>query len=107
MSAACFKINLPTLVDPVIEIFFIISDFINSSEMPAGSPDNKLTTPGGTPASLQISTISITLPGVITSGLTITEHPAAKAVEIFLEARITGKFHGTKAATTPTGWYIT
>ena len=51
----------------------------------------------------QISIISITLPGVITSGLTITEHPAAKAVEIFLEARITGKFHGTKAATTPTG----
>ena len=54
-----------------------------------------------------ISTISITLPGVITSGLTITEQPAAKAVEIFLDARITGKFHGTKAATTPTGWYIT
>ena len=27
----------------------------------------------------------------------------AKAVEIFLEARITGKFQGTKAATTPTG----
>ena len=57
----------------------------------------------GEVSSTQISTISITLPGVITSGLTITEHPAAKAVEIFLEARITGKFHGTKAATTPTG----
>ena len=41
--------------------------------------------------------------GVITSGLTITEHPAAKAVEIFLDAKITGKFHGIKAATTPTG----
>ena len=39
--------------------------------------------------------------------MTITEQPAAKAVEIFLEARITGKFQGTKAATTPTGWYIT
>ena len=45
----------------------------------------------------------MTLPGVITSGLTITEHPAAKAVEIFLEAKIIGKFHGTNAATTPTG----
>ena len=42
------------------------------------------------------------LPGVITSGLTITEQPAANAVN-FLDARITGKFHGTKAATTPTG----
>ena len=50
-----------------------------------------------------MSTISITLPGVITSGLTITEQPAANAVEIFLDAKITGKFHGTKAATTPTG----
>ena len=47
--------------------------------------------------------ISITLPGVITSGLQITEHPAANAVEIFLAAKITGKFQGTKAATTPTG----
>ena len=91
-------------MDPVIEIFFTIFDLISSSEIPAGSPDNKLTTPGGTPASLHISTISITLPGVITSGLTITEQPAARAVEIFLDAKITGKFHGTRAATTPTGW---
>ena len=45
----------------------------------------------------------MTVPGVITSGLQITEHPAAKAVEIFLEAKTRGKFHGDKAATTPTG----
>ena len=76
---------------------------INSDEIFAGSPDNKFTTPGGTPASLQISTISITHPGVITSGFTITEQPAAKAVEIFLEAKIIGKFQGIRAATTPTG----
>ena len=94
-------------MDPVIEIFFIISDFISSSDILAGSPDNKFTTPGGTPASLQISTISITLPGVMTSGFTITEQPAANAVEIFLDASTTGKFQGTKAATTPIGWYIT
>ena len=50
-----------------------------------------------------MSTNSITEPGVITSGLTITEQPADSAVEIFLEARVIGKFHGTKAATTPTG----
>ena len=78
-------------------------DFINSEEISAGSPDSKLITPGGTPASLQISTSSITLPGVITSGLTITEHPAANAVEIFLEANTAGKFQGIRAATTPTG----
>ena len=51
-----------------------------------------------------MSIISITHPGVITSGLQITEHPAARAVEIFLEAKTIGKFHGTNAATTPTGW---
>ena len=86
-----------------MEIFFTISDFINCSAIAGGSPDNKFTTPAGTPASLQISTNSITVPGVITSGLHITEHPAAKAVEIFLEAKTRGKFQGTRAATTPTG----
>ncbi len=47
--------------------------------------------------------ISITQPGAITSGLQITEQPAAMAVEIFLDAKIIGKFQGTNAATTPTG----
>ena len=39
----------------------------------------------------------------MTSGLQITEQPAANAVEIFLEAKTSGKFQGDKAATTPTG----
>ena len=39
----------------------------------------------------------------MTSGLQMTEHPAARAVEIFLAAKISGKFHGDSAATTPTG----
>src|SRR5210317_18509 len=103
-SAACFKINFPTLVEPVIEIFLIISDEINCSAILGGSPDNRFTTPAGTPHSLQISTNSITVPGVIVSGLIITEQPAAKDVEIFLEDKTNGKFHGVKAATTPTGW---
>ena len=102
-SAACLKIILPTLVDPVKEIFFTMSEEINWDAIEGGSPDNKFTTPGGTPHWLIISTNSITVPGVIISGLQITEHPAAKAVEIFLEAKIRGKFHGDKAATTPTG----
>ena len=44
------------------------------------------------------------MPGVIVSGLIITEQPAARAVEIFLAAKIRGKFQGDNAATTPTGW---
>ena len=86
-----------------METFLIISDSSNSFDISAGSPDNKFTTPSGTPASLQIFTSSITAPGVITSGLQITEQPAASAVEIFLDAKTIGKFHGTSAATTPTG----
>ena len=46
----------------------------------------------------------MTTPGVITSGFIITEHPAAKAVEIFRADKTAGKFHGDNAATTPTGW---
>ena len=82
----------------------MVSEEINSDAIAAGSPDNKFITPGGTPASLQMSISSMTLPGVITSGLTMTEHPAASAVEILREANIIGKFQGIKAATTPTGW---
>ena len=104
MSAACLRTILPTLVDPVIETFFTISDEINCSDTFAGSPDNTFMAPSGKPALFIISTKDITLPGVITSGLHITEHPAAKAVEIFLDANIHGKFQATSAATTPTGW---
>ena len=71
--------------------------------MPAGSPESILTAPSGSPASLIISIKTITDPGVITSGLQTIEHPAPRAVDIFLEAKIHGKFHGTKPATTPTG----
>ena len=35
----------------------------------------------------------------------MTEHPAAKAVEIFLDDKTKGKFQGDNAATTPTVWY--
>ena len=69
----------------------------------AGSPESKFTAPGGTPQSLIISTTSITVPGVITSGLQITEQPAARAAETFLAVKTNGKFHGDNAATTPTG----
>ena len=68
-----------------------------------GSPDKRFTAPGGTPAFSTNIYNSITTPGVIVSGLIITEQPAARAVEIFLAAKINGKFQGDNAATTPTG----
>ena len=55
----------------------------------AGSPESKFTAPGGIPQSLIISTISITVPGVITSGLQITEQPAARAqLRLFLQLKL-------------------
>ena len=87
----------------MIETFLTISEEISCSETFAGSPDNKLIAPSGKPALLIISTNDITLPGVMVSGLHMTEQPAAKAVEIFLDANMQGKFQGTKAATTPIG----
>ena len=89
-----------------MDIFFTISDEISWAAIDDGSPDRRLTTPAGIPASRTISTNCITDPGVTTSGLQITEQPAANAVEIFLAAKIVGKFHGVKAATTPTGSYL-
>ena len=65
MSAACLRINLPTLEEPVIEIFLTMSEAINCCAILGGSPDSKLITPGGTPHSLHISTSSITTPGVV------------------------------------------
>jgi len=77
-------------VEPVIETFLTISDEINWVAIDGGSPESKFTVPGGTPQLLITSTSSITVPGVITSGLQITEHPAASAAEIFLAAKIKG-----------------
>ncbi len=37
-------------MDPVIEIFYIISEEINLEEIEDVSPESKLVTPGGTPA---------------------------------------------------------
>ena len=102
-SAACFKINFPTLVDPVIDIFLTTSESISCDAISAGSPESIFTVPSGNPTSFIMSINVMTDPGVITSGLQIIEQPAPKAVEIFLEAKIHGKFQGTKPTTTPTG----
>ena len=52
-------------------------------------------------------TLSAQLAGVSSGPLSIIEHPAAIAPEIFRTAWLIGKFHGEKAATGPTGSLIT
>jgi hypothetical protein len=59
--------------------------------------------PGGSPASAPISASSSAVSGVSLAGLSTTVQPAASAGATFHEARLSGKFHGTIAPTTPTG----
>lgn len=66
-------------------------------------PGTMLTTPSGMPASL-ISSAIFSEQGVISAGfITTTQLPAASAGAIFHAVNISGKFHGTTCATTPTG----
>ncbi|VBM08868.1 Uncharacterised protein [Burkholderia pseudomallei] len=67
------------------------------------APVTTLNTPAGTPASSASSASLSAVSGVSGDGLSTTVHPAASAGTSFQTAIISGKFHGTIAATTPTG----
>ena len=60
-------------------------------------------TPGGTPASSARSPSAIAVSGVWLAGFSTTVLPQASAGATFHAVRSSGKFHGTMAATTPTG----
>ncbi|EKD60312.1 MAG: hypothetical protein ACD_54C00820G0001 [uncultured bacterium] len=62
-----------------------------------------LNTPGGTPASSASSASFSRVRDAVSAGFSTIELPAAKAGAIFQDPIISGKFHGTIAATTPTG----
>jgi hypothetical protein len=84
-----------------------MSDGIRCSDTFAGTPNTRLSTPGGTPASTTQRTSSTQLPGVSSDALRISEQPAASAPPILRAGVSVGKFHGVNAATTPTGSCIT
>jgi hypothetical protein len=75
---------------------------------PASDPDPKtrLSTPGGIPASSNISTMRTAVAGVRLAGLKTTALPATSAGAIFQTGMATGKFHGVTQATTPSGCLI-
>src|ERR1051325_3308672 len=98
-SARC----LPTGTEPVKEILRTIGEAIRYSETCAGTPNTRLITPGGTPASSKHFTSSTQEPGVSSEALMMIEQPAASDAAILRTGVSVGKFHGVKAATTPTG----
>ncbi len=95
--------NLPTSAEPVKATQS--TSMWRPRAWPAVSPKpgSTFSTPSGTPASAASSAARIVVSGVCSAGLTITELPAASAGPIFQAAIMSGKFHGTTAATTPTG----
>ena len=62
-----------------------------------------LSAPSETPARRRISQTSATIEFVSSAGLHTTVHPTASAGASLKASIIIGKFHGTIAATTPTG----
>ena len=67
------------------------------------SPVTMLTTPGGRPASRQISAKASAVSGVNSAGFSTTVLPAASAGAIFQASISSGKFHGMIWPQTPTG----
>ena len=62
-----------------------------------------LRTPGGRPAAAKASAIRYEDSGVSGAVFTTTVHPANNAGTAFIRICMTGPFHGTTPATTPTG----
>ena len=59
------------------------------------------------PASIASRAMRMAVSGDFSDGLSTTELPVASAGPSFQQAIISGKFHGTMAATTPTGSRVT
>ena len=73
------------------------------SEISAGTPNTRLMTPAGTPASTKARSSSAGDAGVSSGALTMIEQPAPNAADSLRQTWLIGKFHGVKAATGPTG----
>ena len=64
----------------------------------------RLTTPGGSPASLRARAISPWVRGQTSEALSTTVFPNASGCATARVPRITGAFQGAMPSTTPAGW---
>src|ERR1700754_1878425 len=92
----------PAAVYPVNETLSTPGCFTRYSPT-AASPGSTLTTPSGSPISAIISASSTAFNGDSGAGLRMTVQPASSAGISLVVMRNCGMFHGTIAATTPTG----
>jgi hypothetical protein len=104
--AAYCMISLPTAVEPVNAMQS--TSRCSASSLPGSpAPGTTLNTPAGMPASYASCATRIAVSGDFSDGFSTTLLPAASAGPNFHAAIRIGKFHGTTAATTPTGSRVT
>ncbi|MCY1275096.1 hypothetical protein D9M70_237290 [compost metagenome] len=94
---------LPTAVEPVKDTLLISGCEARALPTVLPPPVMTLNTPAGMPASKASSARRRAVSGVSLAGLMTTVQPQARAGISFQVVIISGKFHGTMPATTPTG----
>src|SRR5690625_829094 len=103
IGAAILEICAPVWVPPVKEMAFISGCSTIACPAFEPTPCTIFKTPGGSPASRQISLSNKAVIGVTSLGFATTQFPVASAGAIFQEKRYKGKFHGEIQPTTPRG----
>ena len=100
VPAVAIRNTFPISVEPVNATF--LTFWCSASVCPmAPFPVITLKTPGGSPASAQISANNNADNWVADAGFKTTVFPMARAGATFQVRSISGKFHGTIAPTTP------
>ncbi len=97
----------PTSVEPVKATLATSGCSMRRVPMTEPLPDTTWSTPSGMPATRASSARRSAVRGVISAGFTMMVFPVARAGPTFQEVMAIGKFHGTMAATTPSGsWKV-
>ena len=93
----------PVGVEPVKATLRTSGCVTSASPVSAPVPGNTVSTPSGRPASARISPSRSVVSGVESAGFATTVLPHSSAGPSLLHSSVVGKFHGTIAATTPSG----
>src|ERR1700749_5343932 len=94
---------LPMGIEPVNVIRRIEDCGIRYSDISAGLPNTRLSTPGGRPASWNARTSCSAPAGVSSDAFRMIEQPDDSAPATLRPGELIGKFHGENAATGPIG----
>ena len=94
---------MPVFVEPVNATLSTPGWRTSARPIAGPLPVTTLNTPSGMPASVTSLASSSAVTGVWSDGLTTIVQPVARAGASFHVSNSSGEFHGTTAATTPTG----